>query len=338
MIKSVLGPISVENLGVTLPHEHIFIDMKHCVQKTGKEPPIFYEKISLENRGEVFTDPYAILDNAALESDLCFERAVKEMEYFKSYGGQTVVDCTLDEIGRDPIALKKLSEITGINIILGCGHYYDRAHFPYVKNATADELSREMITDLTVGIRDTGIRSGVIGEIGTSDVMTENEIKSLHAAGMASVATSRPIHVHTGLYSENGEKIIKILTGEGVAPEKICIDHVDVVLRKDYIKRLLALGVYVEFDDFGKEFYVNKASRFAYDLERILLLSELIREGHGDRILITNDICLKTMYRTYGGCGYAHVLRGVREMALENGIDESAYKTLTVNNPREFLK
>lgn len=338
MINSVLGPIEVEKLGVTLPHEHIFIDMRHCVQKTGKEPPIFYEKISLENRGEVFSDPYAILDNAVLESDLCFERAVKEMEYFKSYGGVSVVDCTLDEIGRDPVALKRLSERTGVNIILGCGHYYDRAHFPYVKEATAEELCREIITDLTVGIRNTGIRSGVIGEIGTSDVMTENEIKSLHAAGMAGKETNRPIHVHTGLYSENGERIVKILTGEGVAPEKICIDHVDVLLRRDYIKRLLSLGVYVEFDDFGKEFYVNRANRFAYDLERIELLSELIREGYGDRILITNDICLKTMYRSFGGCGYAHVLRGVRDIALENGIDEREYERLIIDNPKEFLK
>ena len=130
MIQTVLGPISEDALGVCSSHEHIFIDMRGCVDVTGNEPPIFREKINMSNRAEVFSDPYAILDNALLEG---IDDAVCEMEYFKAHGGNTIVDCTLDEIGRDPIALKEVSERSGVNIIVGCGHYYHQAHHPYVK-------------------------------------------------------------------------------------------------------------------------------------------------------------------------------------------------------------
>lgn len=334
MINTVTGEIHENDLGVTSSHEHIFINMKGCVDIAGNEPPVFYDKITMENRCEVFKDPYGILDNALLEG---IDDAVAEMEYFKQYGGQTVVDVTLDEIGRDPLALRQVSERSGVNIILGCGHYYHKAHFPYVKDATVEQLAKEMINDITVGIGDTGIKAGVIGEIGTSEVISPDEMKVLTAAGVAGKETGKAIHIHTDLYTENGYEIVKVLTGEGVSPDKICIDHIDVLLRPDYIRGLLDMGVYVEFDDFGKEFYVSKDSRFAYDLERIYLLKKLIDEGYGDRILVCNDICLKTMWKKYGGSGYAHILRTVKDMAVENGIDVDVYQKILTDNVKNFL-
>ncbi len=334
MINTVTGEIHENDLGVTSSHEHIFINMKGCVDITGNEPPVFYEKINMENRCEVYKDPYGILDNALLEG---IDDAVEEMKYFKQYGGQTVVDVTLDEIGRDPLALREVSERSGVNIILGCGHYYHKAHFPYVKDATVEQLAKEMIDDITVGIGDTGIKAGVIGEIGTSAVISPGEMKVLTAAGIAGRETGKAIHIHTDLYTENGYEIVKVLTGEGVSPDKICIDHIDVLLRPDYIRGLLDMGVYVEFDDFGKEFYVSKDSRFAYDLERIYLLKTLIDEGYADRILVCNDICLKTMWKKFGGSGYAHILRTVKDMAVENGIDSDVYNKILTDNVKNFL-
>lgn len=335
MINTVQGPVPIDSLGVTSPHEHIFIDMRGCVDITGNEPDCFYDNFTAQNRAEVWQDPYAILDNA-LQSDL--EEAVYEMEYFKKWGGGTIIDCTLDEIGRDVKKLKEVSHRTGVNIIVGCGHYYDKAHYPYVKDATVEELAEEMHHDLTVGIKDTDIKAGIIGEIGTSAVMTDAEKKVLKAAGVVGSQTGHAIHIHTDLYTENGYEVIKILTSEGVKPEKICIDHIDVWLRPDYIRGLLKQGVFVEFDNFGKEFYVSEKRRFAYDLERIEVLKNLIEEGFGDRILISNDICLKSMWKKYGGLGYAHILRTVKEMALQNGIEENAYNNLLTKNVKNFLR
>ena len=334
MIQTVLGPISEDKLGVCSSHEHIFIDMRGCVDVTGNEPPIFHEKIDMSNRAEVFSDPYAILDNALLDG---VDDAVAEMEYFKAHGGNTIVDCTLDEIGRDPVALKEVAERSGVNIIVGCGHYYHKAHHPYVKHATVEELADEMRRDILEGIGDTGIKAGLIGEIGTSAVMSDDEKRVLAAAGRVSAETGKAIHVHTDLYTENGFEVIDILTREGASPDKICIDHIDVLLRPDYVRALLQRGVYVEFDNFGKEFYVNNDRRFAYDLERIHMLKALIDEGYADRILVCNDICLKTMWKKFGGTGYAHILRTVKQMAIENGIDESVYNAILTDNVKNFL-
>ncbi len=334
MVTTVLGEISKNELGVTSSHEHIFIDMRCCVDVTGNEPNCFGDKVCMENRAEVFADPYAILDNALLEG---VDDAVSEMEYFKQWGGKTIIDCTPDEIGRDPLALKEVSERSGVNIVLGCGHYYHKAHFPYVKDASVKTLADEMRKDILVGIGDTDIKAGIIGEIGTSAQMSDDEKKVLHAAGIVGAETGKAIHVHTDLYTENGFEVIDILTTEGAKPEKICIDHVDVLLRPDYIRALLDKGVYVEFDNFGKEFYVSKQRRFAYDLERIRLLKILLDEGYGEKILVCNDICLKTMWKKFGGLGYAHILRTVKDMALQNGITEKQYMSLLTDNVKNFI-
>ncbi len=335
MVTTVLGEIDENELGVTSSHEHIFIDMRNCVDIMGNEPPCFYDQMRMDNRAEVWSDPYAILDNALLGG---VDDAVKELEYFKQWGGQTIVDCTLDEIGRDPLALKEVSRRTGVNIIVGCGHYYHKAHYPYVKEASVAQLADEMRTDIIEGIRGTNVKAGIIGEIGTSAVMSADEKKVLHAAGIVGAETGKAVHVHTDLYTENGFEVIDILTAEGMRPERICIDHVDVWLRPDYIRGLLDKGVYVEFDNFGKEFYVCEKRRFAYDLERIRLLKALIDLGYQKQLLVCNDICLKTMWKTYGGLGYAHILRGVKQIVLENGIDENTYQSLLTDNVKNFIK
>ena len=98
MITTVLGEIGEDELGVASSHEHIFIDMRNCVDITGNESAIFYEKFKTEHRAEVHLDPYAVLDNALQDG---IDNAVYELEYFKAFGGQTIIDCTLDEIGMD---------------------------------------------------------------------------------------------------------------------------------------------------------------------------------------------------------------------------------------------
>lgn len=335
MVSSVCGTITKEMFGVASAHEHVFIDMKKCVDITGNEKEIFYKKFTPQDRHAVNCDPYAILDNALMDE---YDVALLELKQFKKYGGDTMVDCTLDEIGRDAEKLKKISLESGVNIIMGCGHYYYKAHFDYVKESSVNELYEEIKNDITVGVQGTNIKAGLIGEIGTSAIVTEDEKKCLRAGGIASAEFNKAIHVHTDLYTENGFEIIDILKKEGVKSQKICIDHIDVLIRPDYIFKLLDQGVYIEFDNFGKEFFVNSKRRFAYDLERIKMIKQIIDKGYASQILISNDICLKSMLACYGGNGYSHILDTVKAMALENGISEKIYKNIITNNVWEFLK
>ena len=334
MIQTVTGAIDKKDLGIALPHEHILIDMTNCVNITGNEPKIFNEKITVANRYAVYQDPYAILDNALIESD---KVAIDELNLFKKFGGKTIVDCTPDEIGRDPIKLKEISQKTGINIVMGCGHYYNMTHSEKTKNSSIKDFAEEMRKDLTIGACGTDIKAGLIGEVGTSAMISDSERKVVHAAGIVSGELDKAVHVHTDLYTENGYEIVKILTSEGAKVNRICIDHIDVLIRPEYIYGLLDLGIYIEFDNFGKEFYVNKERRFVYDLERVKMIKDIVKKGYENQILITNDICLKTMLTTYGGNGYAHVINPVKKMLIEEGISEKTFEKIMTENVAKFL-
>lgn len=340
-IQTVCGEISEKELGSTLAHEHLLIDLRPLVDEpqTGKD--VFYQKLSLSNRYRLYNDPYTLYDNAVLDS---VDVAIKEMKLFKEAGGESIIDVTLDDIARDPLKLKRISEESGVNIVMGCGHYVNDSLSERVHAATEQELAEEMIKDITVGVRDTGIKAGVIGEIGTSAVIMPTERKMLVAAGIAAAETKKAIHVHTALYQENGFDVIKTLKKQNVAVDKIAIDHIDVKLRENYILKLLDMGAYVEFDNFGKEFYISPrdggllTDRFAYDLERAQVIKNLVNKGYLKQILITNDICLKSMLCEYGGNGYGHIFKTVKNMLLDCGLSESQFRTLVVDNVAEFLK
>jgi phosphotriesterase-related protein len=336
MITTVTGNICKEDAGLTLPHEHIFIDMRVPVSNDGACHSD--EKLSLNNRYKVFSDPYALIDNAWYTDE---NVALKELLLYKAAGGKTICDASPSDIGRNPHALKRLSEQSGVNIVMGCGHYTDGAHPRYLLEQSVNDVADDIIRDLTDGVD--GIKAGYIGEIGTSATVTENEWKVVVAAGIASVKTDSAIQIHTSLWERNGLAIIDKLTQLGVKPEKICIDHIDVDIREDYLFDLLNKGVYVEFDNFGKEFFMLPRNngwlrgRFAYDLERCQTIARLIKAGYEHRILVTNDLCLRSMLAEYGGNGYAHLINNVMPMLEYVGISESTIKGLTETNPSEFL-
>ena len=336
MITTVTGEIPKEKLGFTLPHEHILIDLRPVVDKSDNAH--FYDKLRVDTRRLVYMDPYFLQDNAFYLGE---EKALLELCLYKEAGGTSIADATLGEIGRSPATLRRLSERSGVQIIMGCGHYIAPAHNVYAKNATEAELAKEIVRELTVGVR--GVRAGFIGEIGTSAEITENEWKCIRAAFRAQRETGAAIHFHTALWEENGIHILAEAKKYCVSTDRICIDHIDVVLRRDYCKRLMDAGAYIEFDNCGKEFFMPRREsglirgRFAYDYERAKLIAELVKEGYTERILISNDICLKSMLVSYGGNGFSHVARTVLPMLLDCGVTEEAIKTITVENPARFF-
>jgi phosphotriesterase-related protein len=338
MIQTLTGQIHKSKLGRVLPHEHILIDLRDLTEAADNQ--VFHEKLSLENRWRIYSDPYMLPDNAFMDSE---DVALAELLALKADGCETLVDVTLDEIGRNPEALKRLSEKSGVNIVMGCGFYIAAAHTEAFKRMTVKEAAARMIDDLTVGVRDTGIKAGVIGEIGTSASINENEYKALDAAADASLATGAGIHIHTSLYERNGLAVADRLIARGVKPSRICIDHIDVVLRSEYLYKLLDKGVYIEFDNFGKEFYIQKRKtgtlrgRFAYDLERAKMIKRLVDRGYEKQILMTNDICIKSMLRHYGGNGYGHIFRNIVSMLQDKGISAKQADILVRENPADFL-
>lgn len=341
-VMTVTGSVRADSLGWVLPHEHAFIDLRSLVPAVSEisRKKLAREQVDLTNIGKLMRNPYAVLDNAVIDD----EGVVRdELLKFKKAGGTTFVDLTLRDIGRDPSLLAGLSRELDIKIVAGCGYYINKSHPGDMDGKTIEGIAEEILSEIEYGMDGTDIKAGVIGEIGTSEIIYPNEKKTLIASAIVQKETGLGLHVHTDLYATNGYEVVNILTEHGAAAEKICINHIDVDIKMDYLKDLLNLGVYVEFDNFGKEFYADKRDRsvlrglFARDIERVRAIKQLIDAGFLSKILISNDICLKTCLHRYGGWGYDHVLTNIIPMMEDEGITSEQIKTLMCRNPAEFL-
>jgi phosphotriesterase-related protein len=271
------------------------------------------------------------------------EIAVREVEEFRKLGGRTVVDCTSVGIRRDAAALRELAERTGLHILAGCGYYTRDTHPPEMDEWSAADVAAQMIRDLTEGIDGTDIKAGVIGEIGTSDPVRANEWKALEAAALAHSETAAAVYVHAYPWGTRGLEAAEFLMKKGVPAEKIVVCHTDVAPDVEHILALLRCGVFVEFDNFGKEFQIRPEERgfaggaFARDADRVRLLKQLVDAGYARQLLITNDICFKCLLRHFGGRGYAHILRGIVPMLEIEGVDAGTIEMLLRGNPRRLL-
>lgn len=339
---TVLGEKNVDELGIILPHEHIFIDISNQFTEpaTQLEKMLAYQKVTMETVGYLKRDPYLVRDNLIL-SDM--EIACREIEYFQEAGGGTIVDVTLEGIGRDPEALRTLAQTTGIDIIAGCGFYTHDAHPGRIREMGVEEVAEEIRRDVLEGIGKSGVRAGVIGEIGTSREIHPEEEKVLRACGRVQMETGLPIFVHIYPWSTNGLLVLDMLEEEGAALDKVIICHSDVEIDEIYMKRVIKRGAFLEFDNFGKEFIISREKRgfagghFNSDWERVRTIQYLADEGFADRLLLTNDICLKIMLHTYGGWGYDHILTNVVPMLEEVGVPEKDLNVMIRENPRKML-
>lgn len=271
MIQTVMGPIEAADLGITLPHEHLFINLMH------------------EYRGDgLLNDPDLMEYELRLYSDL---------------GGRSVVDVTSSGLDRNPRALLDASRRTGLNIVMGCGYYRD----PYLPNeevdtTTVEELSERIVHDLDVGVDGTGIRAGVIGEVGSDKwFVSAREERSLRAAGRAQLRTGVALTTHSARWPV-GMPQLDILAEEGVDLRRVVVGHSDSVPDTDYHLALARRGAYVQFDMLG--IYTSE-----YDQDkRIRYIKNLAESGFGNHVLLSHDVCLRGMLTVNGGVGYGHIL------------------------------
>ena len=331
-ILTVNGPVPTDRCGMVLSHEHLFIDLTNQAAPGAPDRPL-----TASDHAALMTNPYQLKDNLRIDS---FERALEECRSLIEAGCNTVVDCTTAEIGRDPALLRKLSLESGMNIVMGCGNYTADTHAHDFLEASVDEASERLLAEVTEGFD--GIRPGIIGEIGTSREIQPSEHKALLVAAHVQKETGLAVQVHIYPWCTNGLDVIRILTEAGVPPERIVICHSDVSLDRDYIFAMLSKGVYVQFDNFGKEFTPEPggfaAGRFASDAERVRMAADIIRNGFEERMLLTNDICLKCMLRHCGGQGYTHIFANIVPLLVREGLPADLIRGLILReNPLRLL-
>jgi phosphotriesterase-related protein len=350
---TVTGPIDAAHLGATVMHEHIFIDFTNGLtmgppyNTPATEVAFWDEKLTLENVHLVRERGLRNKDSAII-SDIRI--AVKEVFDFKSWGGNTIVDVTNIGIGRDPLALRRVAVETGVNLVMGSGWYAKRFHPPDMDQRTVEDLTDEIVRDITVGVGETGVRSGIIGEIGIDGgPLTRNELKSLKASAWASLSTGAAISLHYGGTDRERLQVAAILGEEGVNMDRVIFGHSDGYADDiPFLIEQLEMGAYIQFDLLG---------RVGAPISRIppvrgpgptkpqgattILVGEavpkLIDAGFGDRILLSQDVYTKIDLKTYGGTGYSFILEKFVPFLRNRGVTEKQIMTLLVENPRNIL-
>ena len=343
-VMTMLGEVDKSQLGVVLPHEHTCFGVSEMLTMYDdwQMEQTFWGDVTLETLGLLTRNPYAVRANNIMD---CPDVLIDEIFQFKKAGGGTWVDLS----GRRRLFSRNIRftyEValkTGLHVVAGTGYGLDQNMGKLVETGTLQDLVDEMMTDITVGIDGTPFKAGVIGEVGTGKQITPKEHKALEAASIVQNQTGLGLQIHAYLYNREGLNALASAKKYGANTEKICINHVDVQLDMEYIYQLLDQGVYIEFDNFGKEFYCDKRlrnwleGRFAYDFERVKALKEIIDKGYIKQVLLSSDLCLKSMMHKWGGWGYDHILTNIVPMMEDVGITKEQADIMMIDNPAEFL-
>jgi predicted metal-dependent phosphotriesterase family hydrolase len=305
-VMTVSGPIPSEKLGFTLPHEHTGIALWH-----------------VDRRWDYW--------ELTPDDDLIIE----ELRDFRRRGGSSLVDLTLDGVGRDPGRLRRLASATGLHIVMGTG-WYRAAHYPaeaLIDRRSVEELAGQIVGEFEHGVAGSGIRPGIIGEIGTDKPWVSALEERVHrAAARAAVRTGMAITTH-GIQSPVGLAQLRIFTEEGVDPGRVVIGHADSHPNLDFYLEVLAAGANLQFDFLGHRFGIEEAQ----EPRLVELIVDLLERGFGPQLLLSQDVCHNRQLKAYGGFGYAYLQQHFLPTLRTAAVGEGEIRQMTIENPARIL-
>ena len=339
-VQTVLGLIKPGELGVTLTHEHLLCDLTpaHRPPDDAEGQAIYHSPVSQETLGYIRHYAAQNLDNTRL---LDIETAISEVALYTERGGSTLVDATSVGIGRDPQGLAHISRQTGLNIVMGSSHYVSMAHPPDMDTRSEDELVEEIVRDVTQGVGDTAVRAGIIGEVGCSWPLDDNERKVLRASARAQALTGAPLLVHPGRDEKSPLDVLEVLNAAGAELGRTIMGHLDrTVFDRATLRRIAESGCYLEWDLFGREqSYYSPEPKIDMpgDAQRMDDIAWTCAEGYSDRVVVGQDICTKDRLIKYGGHGYSYILSHIAPRMKKRGFDERTIQRILVENPAAVL-
>lgn len=318
-VMTVTGPVPATSLGVVMPHEHMLCDLSH--------------ELGLEG---------LLTDVELIQADLHALRAA---------GCATIVEVSPREVRGDVSLIAGLATRAGLRVVLGTA-FYRHSYYDHdlMTRATADELAELLVSEIESGVADAvpaatasnqwrrepaarpdpPIRPGVIGELGWDRFRaTPTEERAFRAAARAHHATGLTITTHASRGA--GLAQLGLLSEEGVAPHRVVVGHCDALPDPGYHLAIAEAGAWVQFDTFAH-------SRSGADIERRAdWVVRLVRAGHADRILLSNDVCVRSNHGLLGGRGYAGVLDTLAPALRGQGLGACDVTRLLADNPQRAL-
>lgn len=311
-VNSVLGPLSGDQLGFTLMHEHVMVAASGLY------------------------DSYPDLLGPDREA-----RAIAALSKAKAAGIDTIVDATTFDLGRNAGLMAAAAKGSGVNIINVTGWWLDVPRF--LQGVGPNQMAREFIRDIEEGFRGTDIKAGFLKCAADFEGVTAPLETMARAVARAHKATGAPIMVHSFPTGQVARRQIAIFREEGVDLTRVKIDHSNDTTDTEYLTWILEQGCYLGLDRYP--------GRNVSPHMRTVTLKRLLDAGWGHRLCPSHDcICLHIHNERPDGTipeqhaffhsnpdQYLFMHRHVIPELQEMGASEADIRMLFVDNPRRFL-
>ncbi len=297
MIRTVTGDVETIN-GRILAHEHLQIDL------SAQKGPA----------------------NKIGEAE--FDAVVEDLRKAKEYGLAATTDLSAPRWGRDPAALARISEASGVAVVCAAGYYWDP--FPEIaQNSSVEEIRDAMIAEVESGADGTDIRCGVI-KVGTAREPNEPAERLFKAAAAASAATGAPVITHTSS-PDQAAWHIRVLERAGMDMTHAVISHMGAAKGVCELVEVARSGAFMGIDKVS--FPKGPTNAELADLVR-----DACDKGLERQIILSSDIARRTLLSRFGGRGYCTVFRDFVPMLAERGLPPATIEMMLRDNPSRMLR
>jgi phosphotriesterase-related protein len=307
VVRTVLGDIPGDRLGVCYAHEHLVID--------GGLPKLVNPELSLEH-----------VDDAVAELRPCV-----------AAGLGAVVDAMPADAGRNVVKLAAVSRRAGVHVVAATGlhhaRFYGERHWGELLEP--GELAELFVAELTEGIdandlngpvvRRTRHRAGVVKVAGSLDGPSARDRRVFEAAAMATARVGAPLLTHCEA-GTGGVAQLRLLEELGVSLDRVILSHTDKVVDRGYHRELLSSGAYLVYD---------QGIRTPEETAR--LVGWMVSDGHGDRLLLGTDGARRSLWSVLGGAPGLAALRTHLGKRLADELGQAAMDRIWVANPAAAL-
>jgi phosphotriesterase-related protein len=296
-----LGPLDASEVGMILPHEHVFVDLR-----TWDEP------------GFGQADPQDVIALMA-----------PELERARAVGVTAIVECSPEGVGRNAAILKAVSEAAGYPLVVPTGIYREPWVPPWAHQASEDELYEWMLGELQGEIGESGVQAAWIKLSAGDDGITETETKILRAAAHAGIQTGAIIGSHTARGRVLRDQL-DIVESAGYTPQRFIWIHAqnDAL---DLNLEMAARGAWIEYDAIG-------GREDSFWIERI---QAMLDAGYGEQVMLSHDRGWYDPAKPGGGTPrpFTYISEQFLPKLAAAGVDQATIDTLTVDNPfRAFAR
>jgi phosphotriesterase-related protein len=314
-VETVLGPVEIADLGVTLMHEHVVIlNPEIAANVPGVWDP---EKGEAEARAKLVS--------------------------LKAAGVDTIVDLTVIGLGRDVARVKRIVEGTGLNVIVATGMYvftdmptYFRVRTPGFRSEIPALLENLFTTEITEGIAGTGIRANIFKCVTDVNGLTVDVEHILRSVARAHKRTGAPISTHTNPALKRGEDQQRVFLDEGVDLTRVIIGHSGDSTDLDYLTGLMDAGSYCGMDRFGLDMITAAEPRIA-------TVVELVKRGYAPKLVLSHDASAWTenfeasLPNPMPDWHLEYITRQVLPELSARGVSDDDIKQMMVTNPANIF-